>query len=106
VSVAVACVWLTAYFLAHGSYLKFLAWKPDLSLWKKMLGIGLPAGVEFALLAVYLVIVYTSAAPTIKRTWVRVRSRSPRSLRRCALWSATVASVARNMARASIAGYR
>jgi len=60
VSVAVACVWFTGYFLAKSSYLKFVpsTWTPDLALWKKMLGIGLPAGAEFALLAVYLVIVY------------------------------------------------
>jgi putative MATE family efflux protein len=60
VSVAVACVWFTLYFLAKSSYLKFVpsTWTPDLALWKKMLGIGLPAGAEFALLAVYLVIVY------------------------------------------------
>jgi len=60
VSVAVACVWFTGYFLAKSSYLNFVpsTWTPDLALWKKMLGIGLPAGAEFALLAVYLVIVY------------------------------------------------
>jgi len=60
VSVAVACVWFTGYFLAKSSYLRFVpsTWTPDLALWKKMLGIGLPAGAEFALLAVYLVIVY------------------------------------------------
>jgi len=61
IAVAVASVWLTAYFLAKGSYLKFMVadWKPQLGLWKKMLGIGLPAGAEFALMAVYLFIVYT-----------------------------------------------
>ena len=65
VSVAVASVWLTLYFLPRDSYLKFVraAWKPDLSLWKKMLGVGLPAGAEFALLAVYLVIVYIVSRP-------------------------------------------
>ena len=65
VAVAVACVWFTGYFLAHGSYLKFMpsAWKPDLTLWKDMLGIGLPAGAEFGLLAVYLVIVYIISRP-------------------------------------------
>jgi len=54
VSIAIASVWLTLYFLPKSSYLKFVTadWKPDLGLWKKMLGIGLPAGAEFALLAV------------------------------------------------------
>jgi putative MATE family efflux protein len=65
VSVAVASVWLTLYFLPRESYLKFVRaeWKPDLSLWKKMLAVGLPAGAEFALLAVYLVIVYIVSRP-------------------------------------------
>jgi MATE family, multidrug efflux pump len=61
IAVAVASVWLTAYFLAKDSYLKFMVadWKPQFGLWKRMLGIGLPAGAEFALMAVYLFIVYT-----------------------------------------------
>jgi putative MATE family efflux protein len=65
ISVSVASVWLTLYFLPRDSYLKFVRaeWKPDLSLWRKMLGIGLPAGAEFALLAVYLVIVYIVSRP-------------------------------------------
>jgi putative MATE family efflux protein len=33
-------------------------WKPDVSIWKSMLGIGLPAGGEFGLIAVYMVVVY------------------------------------------------
>jgi MATE family, multidrug efflux pump len=65
IAIAVASVWLTFYFLAKGSYLKFMAadWKPDFGLWKKMLGIGLPAGAEFALLAVYLFVVYVVSRP-------------------------------------------
>ena len=65
IAVAVASVWLTTYFVSAGSYLKFVFadWKPDLPLWRKMLGIGLPAGAEFALLAVYLVIVYVVSRP-------------------------------------------
>lgn len=65
VSVAVASVWLTLYFLPRDSYLTFVRaqWKPNLSIWKKMLEIGLPAGAEFALLAVYLVIVYIVSRP-------------------------------------------
>jgi putative MATE family efflux protein len=65
IAVVVASVWLTAYFLAKDSYLKFMVadWKPQFGLWKKMLGIGLPAGAEFALMAVYLFIVYTVSRP-------------------------------------------
>ena len=65
IAVAVAIVWLTLYFLPTSSYLQFVRaeWKPNLTLWKKMLAIGLPAGAEFALLAVYLVIVYIVSRP-------------------------------------------
>lgn len=65
IAVAVATVWLTLYFLPADSYLKFVRsdWKPNLVLWKKMLGIGLPAGAEFGLLAVYLFIVYIVSRP-------------------------------------------
>jgi MATE family, multidrug efflux pump len=65
VSVAIASVWLVLYFLPADSYLKFAPadWRPDFSVWKKMLGIGLPAGAEFALLAVYLFIVYMVSRP-------------------------------------------
>ena len=38
-------------------------WTPDFPLWRKILGIGLPAGAEFALMAVYLVIVYDLSRP-------------------------------------------
>jgi putative MATE family efflux protein len=65
IAIAFASVWLTFYFFPKGSYLKFMAadWKPDFGLWKKMLGIGLPAGAEFALLAVYLFVVYVVSRP-------------------------------------------
>ncbi|HEU4938613.1 MAG TPA: MATE family efflux transporter [Vicinamibacterales bacterium] len=65
IAVAVATVWLTLYFLPADSYLKFVRvdWKPNFTLWKKMLGIGLPAGAEFLLLAVYLSIVYIVSRP-------------------------------------------
>jgi Na+-driven multidrug efflux pump len=58
VAIAIASVWLTLYFLPADSYLRFVPrdWRPDLSLWKKMLN-RLPAGAEFGLLAVYLFIV-------------------------------------------------
>jgi putative MATE family efflux protein len=61
ISVVVASAWLTGYFLMKDSYLKFTVadWKPQFGLWKRMLGIGLPAGAEFALMAVYMVVVYS-----------------------------------------------
>ena len=65
IAIAVGSVWLTFYFFPKSSYLKFMVgdWKPDIGLWKKMLGIGLPAGAEFALLAVYLFVVYAVSRP-------------------------------------------
>jgi putative MATE family efflux protein len=65
ISVAVATVWLTGYFLMKDSYLKFMVadWKPQVGLWKKMLAVGLPAGAEFALMAVYLFVVYSVTRP-------------------------------------------
>jgi Na+-driven multidrug efflux pump len=38
-------------------------WKPKVATWKRMLAIGLPSGFEFALMAAYLVIVYSIARP-------------------------------------------
>jgi Na+-driven multidrug efflux pump len=57
----VGIIWLATYFIAPGSFLKFETanWKPRLDLWRKMLGIGLPAGAEFGITALYLVIVYS-----------------------------------------------
>ena len=65
VAIGMASVWLTFYFLPRDSYLKFVFadWKPRIGLWKKTLGIGLPAGAEFALLAVYLFFVYIVSRP-------------------------------------------
>jgi putative MATE family efflux protein len=65
VSILVGIVWLTKYFVARDSFLKFMVadWKPRLDVWKKMLAIGLPAGFEFILMAFYMFIVYTISRP-------------------------------------------
>lgn len=65
IAVAVGTAWLSLYFLPKTSYLKFTpaAWKPQISLWARMLEIGLPAGAEFALTAAYLFIVYAISRP-------------------------------------------
>jgi putative MATE family efflux protein len=65
VAVVVGVVWLLTYFRPHGSYLKFMTadWKPDLRMWGDILKIGLPAGAEFSLVAVYLFIVYAVSRP-------------------------------------------
>jgi len=65
IAVTVGVVWLGAYFFNEDSFLRFVIadWRPRFDLWKKLLAIGLPAGVEFALIAVYLVIVYAITRP-------------------------------------------
>jgi putative MATE family efflux protein len=53
------------YFRRSGSPLKFRAadWRPDLRLWKDILRIGLPAGGEFLLIGVYVIVVYGIIRP-------------------------------------------
>jgi putative MATE family efflux protein len=65
VAIVIGIVWLTTYFLPEDSYLRFeLAdWKPQFNLWKKMLAIGLPAGFEFGIMALYLALVYSITRP-------------------------------------------
>ena len=65
ISIMVGVAWMVLYFLPAESYLKFRPreWRPDVALWRDMLKIGLPSGAEFALMAVYLVIVYAVTRP-------------------------------------------
>jgi putative MATE family efflux protein len=65
IAVVVAIVWLTTYFLPKDSFLRFTVadWKPRLDLWRRMLAIGLPAGFEFALMALYMLVVYMISRP-------------------------------------------
>jgi putative MATE family efflux protein len=65
ISVVVALVAFTGYFLRPASLLKFLPgdWLPKPALWWSMLRVGLPVGGEFAILSVYLVLVYSVLKP-------------------------------------------
>jgi putative MATE family efflux protein len=65
VAVLVGVVWLAFYFMKPEAYLRFDkgAWGPQLGIWKRMLAVGLPAGFEFAMMAVYMVVVYSIARP-------------------------------------------
>jgi putative MATE family efflux protein len=65
IAVVVAVVWFATYFLPKDSYLRFVRadLKPQFALWRKMLAIGLPAGFEFGMMGVYLVVVYAIARP-------------------------------------------
>jgi putative MATE family efflux protein len=64
-AIVIGVVWMTLYFLPAEAYIKFHRhdWRPRLDLWGGMLKIGLPAGAEFALMAVYLVLVYSVSRP-------------------------------------------
>ena len=65
IAIALGTAWLVTFFFDAKSFLRFVRadWKPDLPLWGSMLKIGLPAGAEFALLAVYLFVVYAISKP-------------------------------------------
>jgi putative MATE family efflux protein len=65
VAVSVGVLWLTTYFVGTSGYLRFVKadLRPQLPLWRDMLKIGLPAGAEFLLMAVYLMLVYVISRP-------------------------------------------
>jgi putative MATE family efflux protein len=65
IAIAIGSIWLALYFRPADSFLHFHRedWPADPPLWRRMLGIGLPAGAEFMLMAVYLMIVYGVSRP-------------------------------------------
>jgi putative MATE family efflux protein len=64
IAIIVGTIWLAFYFFEVKSYLRLHAdFKPHGGMWAQILKIGLPAGVEFALVAVYLFLVYTVSRP-------------------------------------------
>jgi putative MATE family efflux protein len=64
IAIIIGTVWLAFYFFESTSYLKLHPHvRPNAGIWARVLKIGLPAGVEFALIAVYLFIVYTVSRP-------------------------------------------
>ena len=60
-SVVVANILLTAYYIRSYRYLRFRLpqLKPKLQIWWTMLKVGLPAGAEFGLMSVYIMLVYS-----------------------------------------------
>lgn len=60
ISVSVGILMLLFYFVKLEKYVSFqrAAWTPDFAIWKKMFGIGLPAGGEMLLMFVYFGMVY------------------------------------------------
>jgi putative MATE family efflux protein len=65
IAVLVGVLWLTSHFVRGRGLLKFdlSEWRPRIAEWRRLLAIGLPAGFEFALMGVYLAIVYTVSKP-------------------------------------------
>lgn len=65
VSIAIAIAWMATYFAGPRAWIRFepRRWVPELPTWKRMLGIGLPAGFEFAMMAVYQAVVYAVSRP-------------------------------------------
>ena len=65
IAVLIGVLWLASYVFRPGSYLTFARadWKPQGHLWRSLLKIGLPAGTEFGLMAVYLFVVYVISRP-------------------------------------------
>jgi putative MATE family efflux protein len=60
IAIVVGIVLLGLYFLRLEKYVGFDArlWRPQLKVWKRMLGVGLPAGAEFALMFIYMGVIY------------------------------------------------
>jgi putative MATE family efflux protein len=60
IAIVIGSTWLGTYFRGS-AYLHFRpsGWRPQMKLWWGMLKVGLPAGAEFALMAVHLFVVYT-----------------------------------------------
>lgn len=60
VSVAAGVTMLWFYFVKLERYVGFdrSLWRPRLDIWRRMLDVGLPAGGEFALMFVYMAVVY------------------------------------------------
>jgi putative MATE family efflux protein len=65
IAVVVGLAWLYRYTERPGSVLHVRRDEvaPDVATWKRLTAIGLPAGVEFALIAVYLAVVYVVSQP-------------------------------------------
>ena len=60
IAIIVGVVLMTWYFIKFETFVSFDLgqWRPQFRIWKEMLNIGLPAGGEFALLGVYIALIY------------------------------------------------
>jgi len=64
VAILVGNAWLALHFRGD-RVLRFARaeWRPRVAVWKRLLGIGLPAGFDFAMMAVHLFIIYAVTRP-------------------------------------------
>jgi putative MATE family efflux protein len=60
VSIVIGVILLALYFMKLEKYVSFdrALWRPRFAVWKKMLDVGLPAGGEFALMFIYMGVIY------------------------------------------------
>ncbi len=65
ISILIGDVLMVIYFEKKFHYLRFRAsqWRPRLQIWWSLLKVGIPAGAEFALLSVFIVVVYAIIRP-------------------------------------------
>ena len=65
ISIVVGVMWIAVYFIDAKAYLcfEFGHWTPRVRVWWEMLKIGLPAGAEFALMGVYMAVIYAITKP-------------------------------------------
>jgi putative MATE family efflux protein len=65
IALVVGVAWISVYFFDTKAYLRFHfgQWSPNVRVWWDMLKIGLPAGAEFALMGVYMAVIYAITKP-------------------------------------------
>ena len=65
ISIVIGVMWIAVYFIDAKAYLCFQLghWTPRVRVWWEMLKIGLPAGAEFALMGVYMAVIYAITKP-------------------------------------------
>lgn len=64
-AILIADIAMVLYFERYYAFLRFRVaeWRPQFRVWWSMLKVGLPAGAEFALWALYMMVVYTIIRP-------------------------------------------
>ena len=64
ISIALGVIMMAVYFARMEKYVAFHSgqWRPRLHTWKRMLAIGFPAGAEFALMFIFMAVIYSAIA--------------------------------------------